>query len=1022
MRQDAVTGVGGTLLSPRAAGEWLDAREERAHAQAAAVIAHWAADALASLGPASSERRLLEALEGLFACDLGFVCRSLGGVTCATPASGDPFVLAASPWGRPHAPRAVVRACIDAGASWALVFNGVTLSIVDARASAPRRTAALSLEHLAARARTAALAGALLDAPTAARALDDAVLASDRSSRDLQTGLRAGVRQSLDALHGALSFDEAVAVLFRVLFVLFAEARALVPVWHAAYRDHYSLAALAARRLPRESRGMWAALEAGRRLLGDGCRAGSLHVPAFNGRLFRPAGPRRWAASAAIDSRLDRPASEALAALVTYRPASGGARRVDYAEIDVEELGAIYERLIDLDPSCGGRARKESGAFYTPRPLTEFVVRRALAPLVAGASSERILALRVVDPAMGSGAFLVAVLRYLAAAVERARVAEGSLHDGDITETDRQEIRRQVARRCLYGVDVNPTAVMLAKLSLWLATLAPGRPLTFLDHHLRCGNSLVGIDPERAAAAPAASRDGVALPLFDSDAYRSASMERASSLARLALAPEDTAAAVRAKEKRFVGMTGAPGPLARWRAVSDLWCAWWFLPSNARPDAREFRALAAALLDRTPLVPRRAVERRIREAARVKARERFFHWPLEFPDVFPRGFDAVVGNPPWEMLRAGAGADARADMKGFARRSGVYPRSSAGHLNLYQLFLERALQLARPDGRIGLILPWGLMADEGSAGLRRHLLDGAAVDTLARFDNQEGLFHAHRSLRFAAITARTAAPTSVVEPARAGSPQALDDLLDAGALPGAASLTRDALTALSGPSLRIPDAAGPADVALAVRLAARHRALGDPRGWGASFGRELHLTGDRLYFSSSTRAMPILEGKHIAPFRVDPASARLHITRERARRLLPGAPFERARLAYRDVTAPTNRQTLIAAIVPAGCVTGHSLFCLKNEWDGRAQRALCVILNSGVANFLIRLFVSAHVTTALIEWLPVPEMTRAVAALGGLSPSRQSRAELDAAVAALYGLTAGEARAAGGQPRELTAI
>lgn len=1004
-----IAGLGGALLSPRAAGDWLDAQSGGAPHAVATAIAEWADESIRTLGPSAGQRRLLETLEALLACDLGFTCRRAPGVMIASTDGGSPIVLAAAPWGRDHPPRALLGACIDAGAPWALVFNGTSLTIVDARPGAPRRVASLSLEHLAARARTAALAGALLAAPAAAAgSLDAAVRASDGASRDLRHGLRAGVRQAVDVLSGPLPFDAAIAVLFRVLFVLFAEARALVPVWHALYRDHYSLAALSSRRLPGESRGVWASLEAGRRLLGDGCRAGSLHVPAFNGRLFRRAGPRRWTQSAAMDSRLDRPAAEALAALVSYRPGSGGARRVNYAELDVEELGAIYERLIDLDPSCEGRARKESGAFYTPRALTGFLVRRALAPLIDGATSEGILALRVVDPAMGSGAVLVAALRYLSAAVERARVAEGSLHDGDVTEGDRQEIRRLVARRCLYGVDVNPTAVMLAKLSLWLATLAPGRPLTFLDHHLRCGNSLIGIDPERAAAAPSAARGGVALPLFDDDAYRSASTESASSLARLAFAPEDTAAAVRAKEKRFAGLTS---PLARWRSVSDLWCAWWFLSPASRPDAREFRALAATLLDRPPLVSRRTVGRRVREAAEVSARERFFHWPLEFPDVFPRGFDAVVGNPPWEMLSAGAGAGPRSDLKGFARGSGVYPRSSAGHLNLYQLFVERALQLARPGGRLGLILPWGMMADEGSAGLRRYLLDGAAIDTLARFDNHEGLFHAHRSLRFVAVTAGVAAPTAVVEPARMGSARALDDLPDAGALPGAAALTREALAALSGPSHRIPDAGRPADVAVAVRLAARHRALGDPRGWGASFGRELHLTGDRAHFTSSPRsprAMPVLEGKHLMPFRVEPASARHHITREAARRVLPGAPFDRARLAYRDVTAPTNRQTLIAAIVPAGCATGHSLFCLRNDWDERAQRALCAILNSGVANFLIRLFVGAHVTTALIGWLPVPDKASAVDALGTRDPAHVPKAELDAIVAALYGVSAEE--------------
>lgn len=1005
MTAGPIPGLGGTLLSPRAAGDWLDATGS-ASSQVAA-IAQWAEDALRALGPSSSERRLLETLEALTAGDLGFTCRRSQQAVIASRDDGVPMLLAAAAWGRDPAPRALVRACIDAGARWALVFNGTSLAIVDARPGAPRRTAVLPLEHLAARARTAALAGALLAAP-AGGAIDAAVCASDRTSRELQHGLRAGVRQAAAALSGALPFDAAIGVLFRVLFVLFAEARALVPIWHALYRDHYSLAALSSRRLPGESRGVWASLEAGRRLLGDGCRAGSLHVPAFNGQLFRRAGPRRWARSAALDSPLDRPASEALAALVRYRPASGGARRVSYAELDVEELGSIYERVLDLDPAGGMRARKESGSFYTPRPLTEFVVRRTLAPLVRGASSDRILALRVVDPAMGSGAFLIAALRYLADALERARIAEGLLHEGDVTDADRQQLRRLVAQRCLYGVDVNPTAVMLAKLSLWLATLSPGRPLGFLDHRLKCGNSLAGIEPAMAAAAPRVRRDGPSLPLFDTHAYAAASAAGAERLARVALAPEDSAGDVRAKERRYASASAPSSPLGAWRLLCDAWCAWWFMPASARPDPREFRALAAALIDRSRLLPKRGVARRLRQAAAIHARERFFHWPLEFPDVLPGGFDAVIGNPPWEMLSAGGGSDTRAALKTFARDSGVYTLARSGHLNLYQLFLERGLQLTRPGGRLGLVLPWGVMADEGSAALRRHLIDGASIDTLVRFDNHAAIFHAHRSLRFAAVTATAASPTDTVCLTPVASPAALDDLPESGVLPGSAALTRQALEQLSGRSLRVPDVPGERALALALRLTRVHRALGDRSGWGASFGRELNLTDDRAHFTRSPRAMPVLEGKHIAPFRVEAASARHRITREAARRALGGCPFDRPRLAYRDVTAPTNQQTLIAAIVPSGCATGHSLFCLRNDWDLRTQRALCVLLNSSVANFLIRLFVSAHVTTALIAWLPVPDKAAAVEALGRRDPARVPRAELDAAAAALYGVAADE--------------
>lgn len=1009
-----IPGLSGTLLSPRAARDWLASGEGR-HTRAAANgtsgadgIAAWAARTSTTLGPSASCRRLLEALQDVFEQPLGFACRGAGEHAVALSPSGEAALLVAFPWGRPLAldTRRVLRAALEAGAPWAAGFNGVCLAVMDARPGSPRRTACIALDDLAAHADTAGFAAAILASEAWARgALADAIASSDRSAIEVQQHLREGVQTSIHALARELPFDASLGVVFRLLFVLFAEARALVPVWHRVYRDHYSLTSVATRWPPRDPRGAWASLEAGRRLLGEGCRAGTLQVAGFNGRLFAPGPRRKWAASPLLDSKLDRPASEALASLTEYRPARGGARRVSYAELDVEELGSIYERVLDLDPDAAGRARKESGSFYTPRSLTAFIVRRALSPLVAGASSGRILSLRVLDPAMGSGAFLVAALRFLTGALERALVEEGQLPEHDVTDADRQQLRRQVAQQCLYGVDANPTAALLAQLSLWLATLSAGRPLSFLDHRLRCGNSLIGIDPAAARHAPRVAGRGPALPLFDAHASDEAVRAGAARACDLARMREENLEDVRRKQRLFAALRADTAGLSRWRVLCDIWCAWWFVPAASRADAREYRALADRLVLRSRVIGARAAGRRLREAAAHAGSLRFFHWPLEFPDVFggdAPGFDAVVGNPPWEMLRAGAGSDSRHAMNTFARGSGLYPRSARGHVNLYQLFLERSLQLTRPGGRIGLVLPWGLMTDDGSAGLRQTLLDGTRIDTLARFDNRDGIFQAHRSLRFAAVTATTGEMSQAFELTRIAHAAALDDLPDAGAPRSGPLITREALQAIGGSSRRVPDAASAAHLALAMKLCGRHQALGDPRGWGASFGRELNLTDDRGAFSARG-SLPVLEGKHLHPHHVDVASARHRISRAAASRLLPDLPFDRARLAYRDVTAPTNTQTLIAAIVPAGAVTSHSLFCLRNAWDLRTQGALALILNSDVANFLVRLFVGSHVTTSLIEWLPVPDMEASVAELSGLDAGSAGRV-----IARLYGLTEDE--------------
>ena len=174
----------------------------------------------------------------------------------------------------------------------------------------------------------------------------------------------------------------------------------------------------------------------------------------------------------------------------------------------------MYEHVLEYEPHASHPAvlnrsrdaRKSTGSFYTPRSVTDYLVRKTLSPLAIDRSSSELLSLRIVDPAMGSGAFLVAACRYLAEAVEEARIREGVWHPADVTGPDRAALRREIALRCLFGVDLNPMAVQLARLSIWLATLAADKPLTFLDHHLVAGNSLVGATPDDVRRQPSRSR------------------------------------------------------------------------------------------------------------------------------------------------------------------------------------------------------------------------------------------------------------------------------------------------------------------------------------------------------------------------------------------------------------------------------------------------------------------------------------------------------------------------------------
>jgi hypothetical protein len=393
------------------------------------------------------------------------------------------------------------------------------------------------------------------------------------------------------------------------------------------------------------------------------------------------------------------------------------------------------------------------------------------------------------------------------------------------------------------------------------------------------------------------------------------------------------------------------------------------------------------------------------------------------------GFDAVIGNPPWDMIRADTGsADARhrsrnamARVVRFTRDAGVYSAQSDGHANRYQLFVERSIALTKGGGRIGLVLPSGLATDRGSAPLRRRLLTACDVDAIAGIDNGRGVFPIHRGLRFLLVTASAGRPTQQIA-CRFG----LDDPADLESLgdePANTSrwypvcLTPALLERLSGPARTIPAIRNTTDLAIVERAAALFSPLGHADGWSATFGRELNATDDRGAFRPAGQGLPVVEGKHLEPFHAATAHARWAITAADAQRLLSDGAWQRPRLAYRDVASATNRVTLIAAVLPPGCVSTHTLFCLRGRVPLQAQHFLCGLFNSLVVNYLVRLRVTTHVSTSTIESVPMPARETAPAAyreIGALArvlarrPNPDAFARLNALVAELYQLNVAE--------------
>lgn len=1060
----------------------------------AALLRAWHS-ASSGLGPVCGPRQVFDLVAAPLAQALGYHLaagrpavqgRAMLAMLSAS-AGGPVMMLLATAWGdRLDAWWGdLARAALEEPVPWCLCVNGCQARLIDLRRSSARRylqfDLAATLEHETAFGVfwTLLRAASLVPPPGSAGntpLLQRAIEASDRNTLAVCRSLRAGVLEAVGALlRGFLRaarparrpspadlgrvHEQALTLVYRVLFLLFAESRCLLPDWHPVYRDGYSLqTVLAAAERHGPPRGLWETLQAISRLSHSGCQAGDLRVTPFNGRLFSPA-VTPLAERVALD---DETARRMVLALATT-PRPGGRARIVYRDLDVEQLGAVYESLLDYTPVVppqgddkasrvavdlvpGGGARKATGSFYTPRALTTYLVRRTLAPLVGDATPEAILALRVVDPAMGSGAFLVAACRYLASEYAGALVRCGRCLPGDLDEEDRLNFRRLVAQRCLYGVDLNPMAVQLARLSLWLATLAPDRPLTFLDHRLLVGDSLVGASlddlarrPVPLGARPRRDWPDGGLPLFaDHGAVGPALRAVLPDRAAMAERPDDTLGDVREKERLAALIGGARSPLAAWKTVLDLWCAQAFGGKGKALEAAAFAAVADHVLHGRSQLASADLERCIRQGRTALERVRPFHWTLEFPEAFYAadgtpldrpGFDAVIGNPPWDMIRAD-NADARsgareeaAGLLRFARQSGVYRAQGDGHGNRYQLFVERAFHLARRGGRIGLIVPWGLLGDEGGAPLRRLLFDRSELDPVVGFDNAERIFPIHRGVRFLAFSTTSGRSTAILRGRLGERDVARFDRApeenDGAAFP--IVMSRILLERLSGPGLAVPDVRRVADVRLLEKLVQSAPALGDAAGWGVDFGRELNASDDSRHFVRGSEGLPVLDGKHIAPFRALPGEASRRILLETAGRLLdPRRTFQRARLAYRDVSCATNRLTLIAAIVPANCVTVHTLFCLRSPLRPRAQAFLCGILNSFVANYVVRFWVSSHVTTALVARLPVPRPEaaspayRRVAALArvlGRAPdplSHPGYAEIQAEVAGLYGLSEAE--------------
>lgn len=395
-----------------------------------------------------------------------------------------------------------------------------------------------------------------------------------------------------------------------------------------------------------------------------------------------------------------------------------------------------------------GADRRETGTHYTPKSLTERIVEETLTPLVydgpaKGApraewklkTPEQLLDLKICDPAMGSGAFLVQACRFLSARLAEAwsieeaagRVVDltGQLHEPRTrveimppgVEVRAENARRIVAERCLYGVDLNPLAVELAKLSLWLVTLSKGRPFGFLDHNLRRGDSLLGISRLEQLTELSLDPSAAKQRRLFGKAIEDAVAEAVELRRKLHEIPNRD---IRDVEAMATLDADARKKLEAAELLANAFIGAVFRGGSAKAIETRLAALGAQV-DQVVQRTGRAAEAMRHQANDDLGARRPFHWALDFADVFAGpvpGFDAVIGNPPWASY---SGRQSAPIAESDTRYYGAAFRLFGGWKALHSLFIERASLLTKTGAALGLLLP-AQVADLDGYGPARELL------------------------------------------------------------------------------------------------------------------------------------------------------------------------------------------------------------------------------------------------------------------------------------------------------------
>lgn len=1010
------------------------------------------------------------------------------------------------------------------------------------------------------------------------RAIEEGKFYEERVANDLSdlvfTQLYPLLARSIAAADDTASLEDvrqaALILLYRLLFILYAEDRDLLPVNDERY-DDYGLRdnvrmAIGARKdnndtFSSTAARYWSTLD-------DLCRAidkgdTSIGLPPYNGGLFDA---RRTPLLTKI--RLPDSVMAEVIDRLSFERKDGERKYINYRDLSVQQLGSIYERLLEHEVVRDGPAvdirpnifaRKGSGSYYTPDDLVSLIIHETLEPLIesrmqafrdkaselAGSKqeeglklttlkrldpAERILDLRICDPAMGSGHFLVSLVDYLsdqviAAMAETETLVEWTSEDhpyisplADRIETirntilgnaearkwtvnpeqldDRHIIRRMVLKRCVYGVDKNLMAVELAKVALWLHSFTVGAPLSFLDHHLRCGDSLfgswvkTGIEKATAYGSPLLLHEPV------KSAFGSAaSMQVIESL------PDAEIAEAHRSQEIFEGVQVMTAPL---NAFLSLLHAIEWLGLKGKENLIVLKSffggefgdpIRIAAGSSEPVLPGKgkAVELLkahqlsaadkfarfqsiLNDARTLVAEERFLNWQVTFPGVWSDwqadelsgGFDAIIGNPPWDRMKlqqvewfaarrreialaqkasdrqkmiaalekakdplaldyAKASERAEAATR-MARSVGDYPLLSGGDINLYSLFVERAMRLVKPEGMVGLLTPSGIASDLTASKFFKGVATEGRLKALYDFENRRTRYNARPF--FPDVDSRFKFSAIIASPrltfAEAECAFFLQDVSELADPERRFPLTAEDFARVNPNTGTAPIFRSRRDAELTTRIYANAKVLVDrsggdeQRAWPVKYTTMFHMTNDSGLFrtrveleekegawpiagnrfgSAAGEWAPLYVGRMIHQF--DHRAASVEVNDENIHNpalsgaisaeqksdpnFLPTPQFwvaERAvefpaglewAIAFRDIARATDMRTMIASIVPKAGFGNKAPLVLPLDVDTYRKSAALLLgnLNALVFDFVTRAKVhSTSMNWYLVEQLP----------------------------------------------------